>query len=659
MTGGERMSDKENIAVSTSTVVSENENEYEHAGDSGKTTAGLNEDRLERLREAARDLPYQPGVYIMHNREGKIIYIGKSKSLHNRVCSYFFSVHHSTKTARMVDSVWYFEYILTDTEIEALALENRLIKLHAPRYNIRLKDCKSYPYIKVDLGLRYPTVTVTRSRLGDRAKYFGPYSGTDAAYTILRTVQTVFGVPSCKRSFPRDIGKERPCLYAQMGRCIAPCSGKVSEEEYGEMIHDVLTFLRGSFSDVRRSLTERMNEASENLFFESAAIYRDRINALSKLWQKQKVVGAPGTEYDVFGLCEDEANAAVSVFYVRDGSITDRDSFNFGAGALLDSGDIAAALCELYSRREYVPTTVLLDFKLEPDDIALLEAYLEERAGRRVHVRMPERGEQKQLCVLATENSSEFLRRSRAENAKNTETLVSLAQLLALEVVPERIEAFDISNMGNDNITAGMIACVGGRFEKKLYRSYAIRSTGGRQDDYASMREAMHRRYQHPEDGMPDLILVDGGEGHVSVARAQLEADGIDIPVFGMVKDSFHKTRAITDGEREISIARSREVYNLIFRIQEEVHRFTVSRMSGAKRKSLRHSSLEAIPGIGPAKAKMLLSYFGTLSALSRAEEDAIASAPGITRRDAAAVRAYFDEKNGAAHGSDGKKTDK
>lgn len=653
------MSDKENIAVSTSTVVSENENEYEHAGDSGKTTAGLNEDRLERLREAARDLPYQPGVYIMHNREGKIIYIGKSKSLHNRVCSYFFSVHHSTKTARMVDSVWYFEYILTDTEIEALALENRLIKLHAPRYNIRLKDCKSYPYIKVDLGLRYPTVTVTRSRLGDRAKYFGPYSGTDVAYTILRTVQTVFGVPSCKRSFPRDIGKERPCLYAQMGRCIAPCSGKVSEEEYGEMIHDVLTFLRGSFSDVRRSLTERMNEASENLFFESAAIYRDRINALSKLWQKQKVVGAPGTEYDVFGLCEDEANAAVSVFYVRDGSITDRDSFNFGAGALLDSGDIAAALCELYSRREYVPTTVLLDFKLEPDDIALLEAYLEERAGRRVHVRMPERGEQKQLCVLATENSSEFLRRSRAENAKNTETLVSLAQLLALEVVPERIEAFDISNMGNDNITAGMIACVGGRFEKKLYRSYAIRSTGGRQDDYASMREAMHRRYQHPEDGMPDLILVDGGEGHVSVARAQLEADGIDIPVFGMVKDSFHKTRAITDGEREISIARSREVYNLIFRIQEEVHRFTVSRMSGAKRKSLRHSSLEAIPGIGPAKAKMLLSYFGTLSALSRADEDAIASAPGITRRDAAAVRAYFDEKNRAAHGSDGKKTDK
>ena len=653
------MSDKENIVVSTSTVVSENENEYEHAGDSGKTTAGLNEDRLERLREAARDLPYQPGVYIMHNREGKIIYIGKSKSLHNRVCSYFFSVHHSTKTARMVDSVWYFEYILTDTEIEALALENRLIKLHAPRYNIRLKDCKSYPYIKVDLGLRYPTVTVTRSRLGDRAKYFGPYSGTDAAYTILRTVQTVFGVPSCKRSFPRDIGKERPCLYAQMGRCIAPCSGKVSEEEYGEMIHDVLTFLRGSFSDVRRSLTERMNEASENLFFESAAIYRDRINALSKLWQKQKVVGAPGTEYDVFGLCEDEANAAVSVFYVRDGSITDRDSFNFGAGALLDSGDIAAALCELYSRREYVPTTVLLDFKLEPDDIALLETYLEERAGRRVHVRMPERGEQKQLCVLATENSSEFLRRSRAENAKNTETLVSLAQLLTLEVVPERIEAFDISNMGNDNITAGMIACVGGRFEKKLYRSYAIRSTGGRQDDYASMREAMHRRYQHPEDGMPDLILVDGGEGHVSVARAQLEADGIDIPVFGMVKDSFHKTRAITDGEREISIARSREVYNLIFRIQEEVHRFTVSRMSGAKRKSLRHSSLEAIPGIGPAKAKMLLSYFGTLSALSRAEEDAIASAPGITRRDAAAVRAYFDEKNGVAHGSDGKKTDK
>ena len=259
---------------------------------------------------------------------------------------------------------------------------------------------------------------------------------------------------------------------------------------------------------------------------------------------------------------------------------------------------------------------------------------------------MPERGEQKQLCTLATENSREYLRRVSAENAKNTDTLVALAELLALEVVPERIEAFDISNMGNDNITAGMIACVGGRFEKKLYRSYTIRSTGGRQDDYASMREAVHRRYQHPEDGMPDLILVDGGEGHVSVVRAQLEADGIDIPVFGMVKDSFHKTRAITDGEREISIARSREVYNLIFRIQEEVHRFTVSRMSGSKRRTLRHSSLEAIPGIGPAKAKVLMTHFGTLSALSYAEEDSIASVPGITRRDAAAVREYFDEKN-------------
>lgn len=607
--------------------------------------SGLSEDRLERLRESARELPYQPGVYIMHNSDGKIIYIGKSKSLHNRVCSYFFSSHHNTKTARMVSQVWYFEYILTDTEIEALALENRLIKLHTPRYNIRLKDCKSYPYIKVDLGLSYPTVTVTRSRIGDRAKYFGPYSGTDAAYTILRTVQTVFGIPSCKRSFPRDIGKERPCLYAQMGRCIAPCSGKVSEEEYGEVIRDVLAFLRGSFSEVRRSLTERMNKASENLFFETAAIYRDRINALSKLWQRQKVVGAPGTEYDVFGMYEDEANAAVSVFYVRDGSITDRDSFNFGAGALLDSGDIAAALCDLYSRREYIPANILLDFKLETNDVELLEAYLGERAGRRVHVRMPERGEQKQLCTLATENSREYLRRVSAENAK-TDTLVALAGLLALEVVPERIEAFDISNMGNDNITAGMIACVGGRFEKKLYRSYTIRSTGGRQDDYASMREAVHRRYQHPEDGMPDLILVDGGEGHVSVVRAQLEADGIDIPVFGMVKDSFHKTRAITDGEREISIARSREVYNLIFRIQEEVHRFTVSRMSGSKRRTLRHSSLEAIPGIGPAKAKVLMTHFGTLSALSYAEEDSIASVPGINRRDAAAVREYFDEKN-------------
>ena len=604
------------------------------------------DERLSRLREAARELPCQPGVYIMHNREGKIIYIGKSKSLRNRVSSYFFSGNHSAKTERMVSNVRSFEYILTDTEIEALALENRLIKLHTPRYNIRLKDSKSYPYIKVDMSSRYPSVSVTRSRLGDKAKYFGPYSGTDAAYTILRTVQTVFGVPSCKRSFPRDIGKERPCLYAQMGRCIAPCSGKVSEEEYAEMIRDVLSFLRGSFSDVRRSLTERMNEASEKLFFEAAAIYRDRIAALSKLWQKQKVVGAPGTEYDVFGMCEDEVSAAVSVFFVRDGSITDRDSFVFGADTVMGSADLVSALCDLYSKREYIPSHIILDFRLDEEDIALFEAYLGEKTGRRIHVKTPERGEQKQLCELATENSREYLRRVRTESLKSSDTMISLAQLLGLEVVPERIEAFDISNMGNDNITAGMIVCVGGRFEKKSYRSYTIKSTKGMQDDYASMRETIHRRYQHPEDGMPDLILVDGGEGHVCVAREQLEADGIDIPVFGMVKDSYHKTRAITDGEREISIASSRDIYNLIYRIQEEVHRFTVSRMSNAKRKSLKHSSLEEIPGIGQVKAKNLLSYFGTLGALSRASEDTIASAPGITRRDAAAVRAYFEKKN-------------
>ena len=612
-------------------------------------------DIRKRLHEKALDLPFSPGVYIMHDKSGKIIYVGKSKALHNRVSHYFApSARHDIKTEHMVSSVYDFEYILTDTEIEALALENRLIKLHTPKYNIRLKDCKSYPYIKVTVADRYPSVIVTRKRSNDKAKYFGPYSGMDAAYKILRTVQSTFGIPSCKRQFPRDIGKERPCLYSQMRRCVAPCSGNLSEEEYREVIKDTLTFLKGSFSDVKRSLTERMMQASDALMFETAAIYRDRIKVLQNLWQKQTVVSAPDTEYDVFGIWKNEAYTALCVFYIRDGCVIDRSHIIFGADRIADSENISAAVSEFYSGREYIPKELLFGFELDEDDRNLLEIYLSERAEHKVHIRVPERGDLKKLCELVCENCRELVMHESAQSEREEKTLVTLAGLLGLEVIPERIEAYDISNMGNDNITAGMVAVINGRFAKNLYRTYSIRNTEGLQDDYAAMREALQRRLAHTEDGLPDLILLDGGKGHVAVIRDLLDSLGYDIPVFGMVKDAYHKTRAISTDTCDISIAREQSVFNLIYRIQEEVHRYTVGRMTAAKRKTVRHSSLEEINGIGPSKAKALLSYFGTIAKIRSADADTLSSVKGITQKNAADITEYFSDNKKQADKKEG-----
>ena len=604
------------------------------------------EERKKRLHLKALDVPFVPGVYIMHDKSGKIIYVGKSKTLHNRLSQYFSpAAKNNIKTEHMVRAVYDFEYIITDTEIEALALENKLIKVHSPKYNIRLKDSKSYPYIKVNVAERYPSITVTRTRSADKAKYFGPYSGMDAAYTILRTVQSTFGIPSCKREFPRDIGKERPCLYSQMKRCCAPCSGNISETEYNELIREVLVFLKGSFSEVKRSLTKKMNEASEKMMYEAAAVYRDRIRVLANFWQKQKVVSSPDTEYDVFGIWKDEMYTAVGVFYIRDGYIIDRSHILFGADCIAESDNIISAICEIYSGREYIPKEVLLGFDTEASEKELLEAYLSERSGRKIAVRIPERGDAKKLCELVCENCREIVSRAEIESEREEKTLIRLAELLKLEVVPERIEAYDISNMGNDNITAGMITVEKGRFKKNMYRSYSIKQTGGKQDDYTSMREAVERRLKHSEDSFPDLILLDGGQTHVSVIRSLLGELGYNIPVFGMVKDSFHKTRALTSDSCDISIAREQAVFNLIYRIQEEVHRYTIGRMSRAKRKSVKRSSLENIEGIGPSKARALLAYFGTIAKIRSAGKDTLASVPGITARNAADIFAYFNGK--------------
>jgi len=602
---------------------------------------------LPALREKAATLPLSPGVYLMKDREGAVIYVGKSRKLKNRVTSYFVGNDHSVKTARMVSRVADFDYILCDGEMEALTLENVLIKRYAPKYNVKLKDAKSYPYIKISRG-DYPTLTVTRERKDDKGRYFGPYQSSATAHDALEAVKRVFSLPTCRRSFPEEIGRERPCIYDQMGRCVAPCRNGITAEEYRALVKCAGWVLEGNVADTERELTDAMTSAAEREEFEIAAKYRDRIAALHRLSDRQKVVSDASVSRDVFALWEDDLSGVFAVLNVRGGKLLNKNEYLFSAGEIAEGNDVTGLLLRYYSEIGDYPREVLTDFPLDPEDCAVLSELFSREAGHAVTVRTPKRGELRDLCDMAQANARQRADRYRAESAREEGTLVSLASLLGLEVLPERIEAYDISNLGSEHITASMAVFVNGKPKRSDYRTFKIRTTDG-VDDYGAMREALTRRLAHVGDGspslgeLPDLILVDGGVGHARAGLAALaEAGRTGIPLFGMVKDEFHKTRAMTDGESEISFAKRREVYVLIYRIQEEAHRIAVSSVMRAKSKTLTRSSLEKIPGIGPAKAKRLLSAFGSLRALAAAGKDEIAAVRGISKRDAEAVENHF-----------------
>lgn len=607
--------------------------------------------RLDELLNKANSLPLSPGVYIMKDRNGKVIYVGKSRKLKNRVSQYFQNSYKNTKTHRMVSSAEDFDYILCKTEIEALSLENSLIKQYTPKYNIKLKDAKSYPYIKITAE-EYPRVLFTRSRLSDKAKYFGPFSGTAAVYSILDILHKFLGIPNCKRSFPKDIGKERPCIYYQMKKCCGLCTGDVSKEEYADLIHCASEILRGNISAARQRLEEQMFELAEAERFEAAARCRDTIRALERLNQKQNVVASPDTNVDAFGFYTDDVSNSISVMYVRNGVVTDKNDWVFGKDVVSDSNSISAFLVEHYMLRDDIPKTIILSFDLEESDNADLGAFLSERAGYKVTVKKAERGVLRGLCDVVYGNAEEKARQSKLEAQKDESTLFTLADMLRLESLPMRIEAYDISNIGSENITAGMVVFNDGKACKSDYRSFNIKTVIGEPDDYASMREALRRRIKHfKEDSTgsfsqyPDLLLIDGGKGHVAVVKEVLRDENVEIPVFGMVKDDFHKTRALCTENEEINIAREKSVFMLIYRIQEEVHRFTVGRTTNAKRSTMKRSSLENIDGIGPTKAKKLLLAFGTLSVLRSASEEEIAAVKGISASDAHNVFTYYNNK--------------
>ena len=605
--------------------------------------------RLQQLLEKANGLPLTPGVYIMKDAAGKVIYVGKSRKLKNRVSQYFQNSEKNAKTARMVERVHAFEYILCETEIEALSLENTLIKQYTPKYNIRLKDAKSYPYIKITDEM-YPRLVMTRKRDADKGKYFGPYSGTSTVFAVIGSLQKALQLPSCKRKFPEQIGKERPCLYYQIKQCCGVCTGKVTPEAYADKIHTAQEILRGNTAAEKRRLTEQMYALAEQERYEAAAVCRDTLAALDRLSQKQSVVGAPDDDYDVFGLYDDGVLSALSVFFVRGGVCTDKQDYLFDKENITDTESLVSFICDLYRGRSDIPKLILISFAPDEETRATAAEYLGGLAGRKVELRTPERGTLRALCETVTANAREVAEKSATHESRREGVLLRLAHILELESYPARIESYDISNFGKEHLTAGMIVFKDGMPSKRDYRTFKIKSVEGT-DDYASMREALSRRFAHlgdPEGSFaeyPDLILLDGGKGHVGVVRELARELGIDIPIYGMVKDDYHKTRALCTDQDEISIAKETAVFQFIYGIQEEVHRYTVSSMKKAKGKTLVTSSLTQIPGIGPAKAAALLKMPGGLSAVKRADKAQLMAIKGIGEKDADAIITYFNEK--------------
>ena len=498
------------------------------------------EDCRARLLEKANTLPLRPGVYIMKNSAGTVIYVGKSAKLKNRVSQYFQNSKKNIKTEKMVGAVRDFDFYLCDTEMEALTLENVLIKEYNPRYNILLKDAKSYPYIKVTTGEEYPRLVMTRTRAADRARYFGPYSGAGIAYNIIDTLQKSLGIPGCKRQFPADIGKGRPCIYYQIGQCMGTCRKGSSKEDYDAAVDAALRVLGGDFDLAKDELTRRMYRLAEHENFEAAAKCRDSIAALDKISQRQKVVSSPKAEQDVVALYSDEKCSVISVFYIRGGMLVDKDEFVYSADEIVEPEELPTFLCGLYAARAYIPREVLLADAVDADSAAALADLLSEKAGRRVSVHMPQRGELRALCNMVRDNAAEKAAKFAEASEKDNKMLQKLAALLRLDTPPRRIEAYDISNIGTEHITAGMVVAEDGKLKKKDYRSFSIRTTEGI-DDYGAMREALHRRLSHLADAegsfarRPDLILLDGGAGHVGVVRALLAELGLDIPTYGMV----------------------------------------------------------------------------------------------------------------------------
>ena len=604
--------------------------------------------KLPELRKKAMALPLLPGVYIMHAQNNEIIYIGKAKALKNRVSQYFGSQNnHAEKVRRMVDNVDWFEYIITDSEFEALILECSLIKQHTPKYNILLKDDKGYSYIRVGAG-DWGKLSYVLQKQDDGATYIGPYKSSFYVKTAVEEANKIFMLPTCNRKFPQDFRKARPCLNYHIKQCMAPCTGRVKVEEYRESVQQALDFLKGGSSNSVKQLTAQMEEAAENLEFERAARIRDKIAAVKKMSDKQKVVANKVLGEDVIASFSDGSKTCFQVFRFEGGRLFDRESF------IVDSGDSDTEefILRYYTLRPDVPKNVAVG--TEWDGMDEVARWLSEKRGSKVNLTVPQRGEQAQLVSMCRSNAAEALAQQKGATVREYGVLEELKEVLGLDSLPGYIESYDISNLNGTENVAGMIVYHNGRPLKSAYRKFKIKGFEG-QDDYASMAEVLTRRFEEyhkaeNDEGfgrLPDLILLDGGAGQVHAVREVMRKLDIDVPLFGLVKDDRHRTRAVTGDGGEIAISSRRQLFAFLSKMQDEVHRFAIGYHHARRSKNTFRSSLTSIEGIGEVRAKALLKYFRTVENISKADLEELESAPKMTKDSALAVYRYFHADDG------------
>jgi excinuclease ABC subunit C len=606
------------------------------------------------FQEELKKLPDKPGVYLMKDENGTIIYVGKAKVLKNRVRQYFqHSAAHTPKVDAMVEKISEFEYIVTDTELESLILECNLIKELRPKFNILLKDDKNYPYIKITMNDDYPRILMTRRVERDGARYFGPYSNVFSVRESMNLIKKLFPIKTCKRVLPRDIGKSRPCLNYHIKQCIGPCTGKVDKETYRALMLDVCSFLDGKQDMIITKMEKQMQDAAEALDFEKAASLRDKLRSLRHITEEQKVLSLAGVDRDVIGFAADKTDTCVQVFFIRGGKLLGREFFIVEGTGEGDLNDLASSfLKQFYNTVAMIPAEIII--AAEPEDTQVIEDWLTEKRGGRVHVRIPKRGEKMHLVEMVTENARIELNRFKEKMAGGgpvQEGLQGLAQYLGMAQNPERLEAYDISNTGTSEIVASMVVFEKGLPAKKDYRRFKIRSTDT-QNDYASMQEALYRRFKRAEaeagqqetkfSKLPDLIMLDGGIGHVHAVGQVLSELGVTIPVCGMVKDDKHRTRGLVQPDREIDLSNDLTVLRFVTSIQDEAHRFALEYNKKLRTKRYSKSILDEIDGIGPKRKKALIRHFGSVSRMRQAGIDDLQAVEGIIRAVAERLYEFF-----------------
>ena len=592
----------------------------------------------EELKQKAKSLPLSPGVYIMRDADDKVIYVGKAKKLKNRVSQYFQdTVSHSPKTKIMVSKIHHFDVIVAASEFEALVLECSLIKRHSPRYNILLKDDKGYPYLRLDTKEAYPRITMVSRISDDGAGYYGPFGSRGVTQDILQTIQKTLQLPDCSRRFPNDIGKSRPCLNYHMNTCAGWCMPEQSAEEYRTRMEQAKQLLQGNFKAVADEIRGKMLTASEGLNFELAASLRDRLNAVENLGKKQFVAAGAQADTDAIGYAQTETKACFAVLHFSGGNLLDKEYEILPAAD--DPAEVVSSLVkQFYLSRGHAPRRILLPFDVE--DSQLFAEMMSQQLGRAVKVHVPERGDSKRLTELAVINATEEAQRVTGKEERHAGALIQLGKMLSMDM-PVRMESFDISNISGTDIVAGMVVFVDGKPRKSDYKRFKLEGLAG-QDDYASMQQVLMRRFSHYKAGdkgfevLPDLLLIDGGIAHANVAQQVLDSLQLTVPIFGMVKDDRHRTRAlVTVKGEEIRIDANQAVFALIGNIQEETHRFAISYHRKLRSKRLRYSELDDIPGIGPKRKQELLKRFKSLSAIGEAS---VSELERLLPRDAAAA---------------------